>query len=190
MNRSGRAADILRMNSIRIPAEWEPHACCWMAWAVHREWDKATAIKIKRDLSRIARTVARYEPVRLLAPRGSALREAYREFAAVANIAVIEAPVDDFWMRDIMPTFALRGEGPTQEVIAIDWNFNGWGGTEDRPPRAGDQLARAAAGIFGVSRVRVPFVAEGGVLVACTTHDAKPAAGRHSMPYLLFFSYA
>jgi len=20
--------------TIRIPAEWEPHACCWMAWAM------------------------------------------------------------------------------------------------------------------------------------------------------------
>ncbi len=61
-----------------------------------------------------------------------------------------EAPVDDFWMRDIMPTFALCGEGPAQEVIAIDWNFNGWGGTRDRPLRAGDRLPRLAATMFGV----------------------------------------
>ena len=46
-------------------------------------------------------------------------------------MTVIDAPVDDFWMRDIMPTFALR-EGVAQEVVAIDWNFNGWGGTVER----------------------------------------------------------
>jgi len=56
---------------------------------------------------------------------------------------VIEAPVDDIWMRDIAPTFALRGNGRDQEIIAIDWNFNGWGGTMERPPRAGDRLARS-----------------------------------------------
>jgi agmatine deiminase len=33
----------------------------------------------------------------------------------------------DFWMRDIMPTFALCSEGAAREAVAIDWNFNGWG---------------------------------------------------------------
>src|SRR5512135_1920394 len=100
---------------IRIPAEWEPHECCWMAWAVHREWDRATANKIKRDLSEVVQTIARYEPIRVLAPRRQGLREARREFAACPNVTVIDAPVDGFWMRDIMPTFALRGEGPRRK---------------------------------------------------------------------------
>jgi agmatine/peptidylarginine deiminase len=30
-----------------------------------------------------------------------------------------EAPVDDFWTRDIMPTFALCGEGPAAEGGAL-----------------------------------------------------------------------
>jgi agmatine/peptidylarginine deiminase len=64
---------------IRIPAEWEPHACCWMAWSVHREWDKTSVKRIKRNLSEVAQTIARYEPVRFLAPRRPMLREAQRE---------------------------------------------------------------------------------------------------------------
>lgn len=153
------------MSTIRIPAEWEPHECCWMAWAVHREWSRRDAAKIKRDLSLVAQTIRRFEPVRMLAPRGAALREARSEFGSLPNITVIEAPVDDFWMRDIMPTFALRGEGKVEQVVAIDWNFNGWGGGPDRPPRAGDDLAKTAACIFGVPRISVPFVAEGGAIV-------------------------
>jgi agmatine deiminase len=136
-----------------------------MAWAVHREWTMATATKIKHDLSKVVQTISRYEPVRLLAPQGPNLRDARREFAGCRGVTVIEAPVDDFWMRDIMPSFALRGKGPAQRVIAIDWNFNGWGGTRERPPRAGDRLARTAARIFGVPRVQAPFVAEGGAFV-------------------------
>jgi agmatine deiminase len=152
--------------TIRIPAEWEPQACCWMAWAVHREWGKATN-KVKRELSRVVQTIARYEPVRLLAWQGSAAREARREFSACGNVTVIEAPVDDIWTRDIVPTFALRRTGTRQEVIAIDWNFNAWGGAfETRPPRPGDRLAKTAASIFGVPRVRAPFVAEGGAFAA------------------------
>jgi len=150
---------------IRIPAEWEPHECCWMAWAVHPEWSRKEISAIKRDLSLIAHTISRYEPVRVLAPKGSALREARREFNSFSNIAVIEAPVDDFWMRDIMPTFAFQNEGTAPHLVAIDWNFNGWGGGPDRPPRAGDNLADAAASIFGVPQVSVSFVAEGGAIV-------------------------
>jgi agmatine deiminase len=152
-------------SGMRIPAEWEPHECCWMAWAVHREWDGADARKIKRDLSNVIQTIARYEPVCVLARRGPAYREARREFAACDNVTVIEAPVDDFWMRDIMPTFAWRGEGLARELVTIDWNFNAWGNTEERRRRAGDDLAKNAAAIFGVPRVRVRFIAEGGALV-------------------------
>src|SRR5450759_125609 len=128
---------------VRIPAEWEPHACCWMAWAVHREWGKAVN-KVKRELSEVIQTIAQYEPVRLLAPPGPACREARREFSSCSDVVVIAAPVDDIWMRDIAPTFAFRGSSRDQEVVAIDWNFNGWGGTSARPPRAGDQLAGKA----------------------------------------------
>jgi agmatine deiminase len=96
--------------TIRIPAEWEPHECCWMAWAVHPEWGKAVN-KVKRELSEVVQTIARYEPVRVLATHGEALHEARREFAACPNVTVIEAPVDDIWMRDIAPTFALHNEG-------------------------------------------------------------------------------
>jgi len=135
-----------------------------MAWAVHPEWGKAVK-KVKCELSEVIRTIAEYEPVRVLARRGQALREAKREFSCCANVTVIEAPVDDIWMRDIMPSFASRRQAAAQEVIAIDWNFNGWGGTADRPLRAGDRLAKAAASVFGVPRVRVRFVAEGGALV-------------------------
>jgi agmatine deiminase len=78
---------------------------------------------------------------------------------------VIEAPVDDIWMRDIAPTFALRQDGKARDVVAIDWNFNGWGGTRDRPTRVGDRLAKSAASIFAVPQLAVPFVAEGGALV-------------------------
>jgi agmatine deiminase len=149
---------------IRLPAEWEPHACCWMAWAVHQEWGRS-ASKVKRELSEVIQSIAHYEPVRVLTPRGHALREARREFSACPNVEVIEAPVDDIWMRDIAPTFALRGTADQQEVVAIDWGFNGWGGTPERPPRAGDTLAKTAVTIFGVPSISVSFVGEGGAFV-------------------------
>jgi agmatine deiminase len=68
-------------------------------------------------------------------------------------------------MRDIAPTFALRGTADQQEVVAIGWRFNGWGGTPERPPRPGDTLAKTAATIFGVPSISVSFVGEGGAFV-------------------------
>ncbi len=110
-------------------------------------------------------TIARHEPVRVLAC-GSAAQEAGHEFSSCANLEIIEAPVDDIWMRDIAPTFALRGEQSEQEVVAIDWNFNGWGGTDfARPRRPGDWLAKTAEFIFGVPRLSAGFVAEGGARI-------------------------
>lgn len=150
--------------TIRIPAEWEPHACCWMAWAVHKEWGKAVN-RVKRELSEIVEAIARYEPVRLLAPRSHTLREARREFSDCPSVSVIEAPVDDIWMRDIAPTLAVRGGVDAQEIVAVDWNFNSWGETKGRPRRPGDQLAKTAASIFDVPRISVEFIAEGGALV-------------------------
>lgn len=135
-----------------------------MAWAVHKEWGSA-ANKVKRELSEVVQTISLYEPVRVLASRGFALCEARREFSGCSNVTVIEAPVDDIWMRDIAPTFAIRKTTHKSEIVAIDWNFNGWGRTKDRPPRQGDQLATTAKSIFGVQRIAASFVAEGGALV-------------------------
>jgi agmatine deiminase len=135
-----------------------------MAWAIHREWRSATK-NVKRELSAVIHTVAQYEPVRLLARRGADYREAVCEFANCSNISIIEAPVDDIWMRDIAPTFAVREIGGSREVIAIDWNFNGWGGTRARPVRKGDRLAETGSTIFGVPRIKTGFVAEGGALI-------------------------
>jgi agmatine deiminase len=134
-----------------------------MAWAVHSEWGRDAA-RIKRELGAVVRTIARYEPVHLLAPPGRCFREARRRFSSCANVTVIKALVDDIWMRDIAPTFAWRGNGDCRELVAIDWNFNGWGGTSERPPRRGDRLAKAP--IWGVPRIKASFVAEGGAFIA------------------------
>src|SRR6185437_15967301 len=109
----------MNFSPIRMPAEWEPHSSCWMAWAVHPELLNC-ADKVKSELSSVICAIAKFEHVRLLTPTYE-LADARARFSS-ANVEVIEAPVDDIWMRDIAPTFAIRG----RQVVAIDWNFNGW----------------------------------------------------------------
>jgi len=142
----------------RIPAEWELHACCWMAWAIHGEW-KDWIDEVKNELEAVIKTIAQFEPVRLLSPP-SQIADARARFSG-DRVEIIEAPVDDIWMRDIAPTFALQGAQP----VAIDFNFNGWGNTRVRRARPGDRLASAGPEIFGTPRVCASFVAEGGALI-------------------------
>jgi agmatine deiminase len=129
-----------------------------MAWAFHSEWGKNPE-KVKRELRRIVSTIAEFEPVRLLAPHDQ-IDDAKRQSFG-PNVEIVEAPVDDIWMRDIAPTFGLRGK----DTIAIDWNFNSWGATSKRPARSGDKLGVESAAIFGGIRVSAPFIAEGGAFV-------------------------
>jgi agmatine deiminase len=143
---------------IQIPAEWEPHAFCFMAWAVHREWG-ANVDNVKRELRKVIGTVAEYEPVRLLVPPNLIAEAQRQKFSN--NVEIIPAPVDDIWMRDILPTFAWGDGAP----IAIDWNFNSWGSTSVRPPRSGDRLGGVVASTIGLTIVCAPFVAEGGAFV-------------------------
>jgi agmatine deiminase len=152
-----------KFEKIRIPAEWEPHACCWMAWAPRRGWG-ASLNKVKQELSSAIRAIAAYEPVKVLAPKGVLLREARGEFDEHSNIEVIEAPVDDIWMRDIAPTFALGQLRGKHEIVAIDWNFNGWGGSET-VIRGDMRPADVISDIADVTCIRANFSAEGGALI-------------------------
>ena len=87
---------------IRIPAEWEPHACCWMAWAPRRGWG-ASLNKVKQELSSVIRAIATYEPVKVLAPKGVLLREARGEFdehyyTGVEGVGIFWHIVDLIWI--------------------------------------------------------------------------------------------
>src|SRR5258708_39864469 len=88
----------MNSDNIRIPAEWEPHAFCFMAWAVRRE-RRANVDNVKRELREVISTVAEYEPVRLLVPPDQTADARHQNFGN--NVEIVPTPVDDIWMRDI-----------------------------------------------------------------------------------------
>lgn len=136
-----------------------------MAWAIHREWGRE-AVKVEEELENVIRTIAKYELVWLLAPRGKKKLDAESRFLNCKNITIIEAPVDDIWMRDIAPTFAIQSVGAMQNIVAIDWNFNAWGASQSRPLRNGDLLAKHTKDVFGVRRLQADFIGEGGAILS------------------------
>jgi agmatine deiminase len=44
--------------NVRIPAEWETHSCCWMAWAVQRDEWKTWTDAVKDELATVIRAIA------------------------------------------------------------------------------------------------------------------------------------
>ncbi|MHC2664583.1 agmatine deiminase family protein [Bradyrhizobium diazoefficiens] len=144
------------MSTIRIPAGWEPHQACLISWAVHREWG-SDADAVRRELREIIVTIAEYEPVQLLVPPDLLIDAKQEGFGG--NVEIVPAPVDDIWMRDILPTFVVRD----QQLCAVDWNFNGWGSS--RAPRPGDRLAGLMAASWSIPTVPASFVTEGGAMV-------------------------
>lgn len=140
--------------SIRIPADFEPHARTIMAWAIHREWG-GDRERVERELETVVRAIAEDEPVTLLTPPDLVGAARLRGFGP--EVEIVPSPVDDVWMRDIAPVFAKRGG----DTVAIDLNFNGWDGS--RSTRPGDRLARTHD--FGVPVIGGPFVGEGGAFI-------------------------
>jgi agmatine deiminase len=143
--------------SFTMPAEWEPHARCWMAWPCRLGlWGNRLAAA-RAAYAAVARAIARFEPVTMVARLGDA--PGARDLLG-NGIAILELPLNDSWMRDIGPTFLVNRSGA---LAGAAWRFNAWGGKY--PDYADD--ARIAARLLvhlGLPCFEAPFVLEGGAI--------------------------
>ena len=104
----------------------------------------------------VAHAIAEFEPVSMVVD--PAERAAAARYLSAA-VEIIEAPLNDAWMRDMGPTFVHAADG---SVAAVDWVFNGWGAQDwarwDRDADIGRVVAEAA----GVPVIDSDLVNEGG----------------------------
>ena len=56
-----------REDGFYMPAEWAEHSCCWMAWPC-REGLWANTEGTQRTYADVANAIARFEPLKMLAP--------------------------------------------------------------------------------------------------------------------------
>ncbi|MFB9375472.1 agmatine/peptidylarginine deiminase [Kineococcus gynurae] len=147
----------------RMPAEWEAHDRCWMAFpspnATFEEEGGPELARARTAWSRVANTVARFEPVTVVVDPGSAAAAAE---LLDPSITRVEAALDDAWMRDIGPTFVHGGADGATGVTAVDWTFNGWGGQSWSRWEDDSQVARFVAAQAGTACESTTFVQEGG----------------------------
>ncbi|UOT05993.1 agmatine deiminase family protein [Rhodococcus opacus] len=143
----------------RMPAEGELHERTWMAYPSEgyslgdtpEEHHEA-----RTTWAEVAHAVARFEPVTVVVDPGQV--SAAEEYLS-ADIDIVEAPLNDAWMRDIGPTFVLSEDG---RLGGVDWIFNGWGGQDwaqwDKDSKIGALVVERS----GAELVDSPIVNEGG----------------------------
>lgn len=142
-----------------MPAEWEAHKRTWMCWPA-REAPFGNAerhLRAKQAYARVARAVAGFEPVMLVASHEDG---AEAKLATGGKVDVLEMPIDDGWARDVGPTFLANGRG---RVAGLDWGFNAWGG-KYHPYTNDAALARRVLEMMGLPVYTAPIVFEGGAL--------------------------
>jgi len=111
-----------RADGFHMPAEWEPHAGCWMLWPERSDNWRGGAKPAQHAFAAVAAAIVRGEPVTVCA--SPAQYVIAREILDPA-IRVVEMTSNDSWIRDCGPTFVVDAAG---HVRGVDWKFNAWGG--------------------------------------------------------------
>lgn len=143
-----------------MPSETAPHERTWMAWPSQGYTlgdTEAEVASARGTWAAVANGVVEFEPVTMVAVPADV------EFARRhlhPDVEIVEAPLDDAWMRDIGPSFVVSRDG--SRLGAVDWVFNGWGAqswaTWERDARIGSFVG----GLAGAEVVASPLVNEGG----------------------------
>ncbi len=144
----------------RMPHEGAVHERTWMAFP--REgitlgsgdaWREAGY----RAWADTALAIAPFEPVTMVVDPTEMTRA--RDMLG-SDVEIVEAPLDEFWMRDFGPTFVIDDERGV--LGAVDWIFNGWGAPAWARWQVSAGIARVVAGITGAELVSSVLVNEGG----------------------------
>ncbi len=143
---------------LRMPAETAAHERTVMCWPARRELYGQLMADAEAAHAEVALAIAGYEPVTMIAAPGAGPAAQER---CGDRVEVLELPIDDSWFRDTGPIYVVSGDG--RRRVALDWEFNAWGGKF--PPWERDsEVARRWADNAGHEVRSVSMVLEGGAL--------------------------
>jgi agmatine deiminase len=146
----------LMSGRVRQPAEWEPHAACWVAWPSAEDLWLENLAPARAAWVAMARAIAEGERLEVLVPDEGQERAA-QDALAGTNARFHRVPFGDIWLRDTAPIFVRE---PGGVVGTARFGFNGWGGKYVLDHDA-DVAARVAA-IAGLPEHVATWVLEGG----------------------------
>lgn len=143
-----------------MPAEWEPHARCWMQWPSRSEvWSEPMLPQAYAAYAKVARAIRRFEPVSMVCNPAD---EAQARLACGREVDVVPIEIDDSWARDSGPIFVTDGKG---HVAGVHWRFNAWGNAywpHDKDAKVGGAILER----LKMRRYEGPMILEGGSICA------------------------
>ncbi len=145
-----------------MPPETAPQERTWMAFprpGLTLGDDPASAEAARTVWAATANAISEYQAVTVVVD--PVARDDARRLLSGA-VDVLEAPLDDFWMRDIGPTFVV--DDVTGARGAVDWVFNGWGANPWSTWTRDAEVAATVAAAAGVERIPSLLVNEGGAI--------------------------
>ncbi len=146
---------------LRLPAEWEPHAACWLAFPYLEEEWPGHLPEAQRSIAALSVAIADTgnEPVHLLV-KSAQIEERARSLVGDSNnIAYVTADYGDCWIRDTAPLFGHTARGT---LGALCFGFNGWGGKYEMAFDEG--VSKWLTDRLQATRFECPVILEGGAL--------------------------
>ena len=146
---------------LRLPAEWEPHAACWLAFPYLQEEWPVHLHDAQRSIAALSLAIAEAgnEPVQLLVKNDEVEECARSLIGESRDVHFVTADYGDCWVRDTTPLF---GHTPNGTLGGLCFGFNGWGGKYEMP--FDDSVSKWLTGRLDASRFECPVVLEGGAL--------------------------
>ncbi|MDH3364451.1 MAG: agmatine deiminase family protein [Thermoplasmata archaeon] len=139
-----------------MPAEWEPHAGCFISWPCREETWQGHFEDAKRAYSAVVGAIDRFDPVTVISdPTVSG--EARERLGPGARI--FEAALDDSWARDNGPIFVRNDD---HNLAVVDFKFNAWG--NKGPWERDEKLPALIAERMGTRLYEAPMILEGGAI--------------------------
>jgi agmatine/peptidylarginine deiminase len=144
-----------------MPAEWEPHAGCYLIWPERPDNWRLGAKPAQAAFSAVAEAIASTEDVTVVV---SAAQYANARERLPAHVRVVEMSTNDAWVRDSGPSFVTDDQGGLR---AVSWQFNAWGGLRGGlyfPWDADNLVGPKIAGLERVALYEPDLVLEGGAI--------------------------
>jgi len=138
-----------------MPAEWEPHERCWMAWPCRVDFWGDNLAATQRTFANVANAIGEFEPVTMLSPPGET--ENVRKLCS-DKVTVLPVRLDDSWTRDSGPNFVKNAAG---DLAASIFHFNAWG-KKHEPWHNDAALGHRLAEYLGIPTFSSPVFMEGG----------------------------
>ncbi len=163
---NGCGTDTVTDNRIRFPAEFEPHLGTLMIWPERPgSWGRDTEAA-EKAFSDVIINILKGEQVFLIVSPGKKEYVTGRLSLSgdTCRLTILEMETDDSWARDTGPTYVT--DIGAKKRIAVNWNFNAWGGLYDglyADWSRDQEVAKSFAAFLGDKVLdAAPFVLEGG----------------------------